>query len=51
MGKQTRFACGKIIHCGAIVDTAKIANPSIMSAGIVVIIASFDMKFLITTWY
>ncbi|MFQ5476359.1 MAG: hypothetical protein ACE5DT_04935 [Nitrosopumilus sp.] len=36
---------------GATTDMPKMANPSIMTAGIVVIIASFDMKFLIYTWY
>ena len=34
---------------GATIDIPKIANPSIMTAGIVVIMASFDMFFLSPT--
>jgi len=36
---------------GKITDIPKIANPSIIPAGIIVIMDSFDMKFLIITWY
>jgi|GEM_PF-3202004 len=36
---------------GLIIVIPKIAKPSMMNAGIVVITASFDIIFLISTWY
>jgi len=36
---------------GLIIVIPKIAKPSIMNAGIIVIAASLDMLFLISTWY
>jgi len=36
---------------GLTIVIPKIAKPSIMTAGIVVITASFDIIFLISTWY
>jgi len=38
-------------YYGLIAESPKIANPNIINAGMMVILNSFDIIFLISTWY